>query len=209
MDCPLIPSSPASCRGRSGGSPPIRGADNLAPFSQFQNVTFDPPTVLFCANQLSPARRKDTVSNIERSGDFVWNMATYELREAVNVSSGEYPPEVDEFAIAGLHKLPSRIVGAPRVAESPIQFECVHLQTLRLAGNPPVGTVDVIFGRVVAIHIADSALVGGRIDIARLKPLARLGYFEYTCVDKVFSMTPPGGKALAAGLEGSREKLME
>src|SRR5580658_4177790 len=173
------------------------GVDNLAPFSQFQNVTFDPPTVLFCANQLSPERRKDTVTNIEQSGEFVWNMATYDLREAVNLSSGEYPPEVDEFAVAGLHKLPSRIVAAPRVAESPIHFECVHLQTLRLAGNPPVGTVDIVFGRVVAIHIADSALVGGRIDIARLKPLARLGYFEYTCVDKVFSMTPPTGKALA------------
>jgi flavin reductase (DIM6/NTAB) family NADH-FMN oxidoreductase RutF len=186
------------------------GVDNLAPFSQFQNVTFDPPTVLFCANQLSPERRKDTVTNIEQSGEFVWNMATYDLREAVNLSSGEYPPEVDEFAVAGLHKLPSRIVAAPRVAESPIHFECVHLQTLRLAGNPPVGTVDIVFGRVVAIHIADSALTSeGRIDIAKLKPLARLGYFEYTCVEKVFTMSPPGGKALAAGLEGSREKLLD
>jgi flavin reductase (DIM6/NTAB) family NADH-FMN oxidoreductase RutF len=181
------------------------GIDNLAPFSQFQNVTFDPPTVLFCANQVRPGQRKDTVVNVERTGNFVWNMATYELRDAVNASSGEYPPNVDEFAVAGLTKAPSRIVSAPRVAESPIHFECTYLQTVRLPGNDPTGPVDIVFGRVVAIHIADFALTDGRIDVARLKPLARLGYFEYTCVDKVFSI-PPTGDSLAAGLEGSATK---
>jgi flavin reductase (DIM6/NTAB) family NADH-FMN oxidoreductase RutF len=118
---------------------------------------------------------------------------------------------VDEFARAGLTKAPSRLVRPPRVAQSPIQFECVHLQTVRLPGEGTIGTVDVVFGRVVGIHIADDALKDGRIDIARLKPLARLGYYEYTYVDKVFSMPPPGGggSALSAGLEGSSRRVRE
>lgn len=182
------------------------GIDNLAPYSQFQNVTFDPPTVLFIANQRGDGGRKDSVVNAEESGEFVWNMATYELRAAVNATSEEFPPDTDEFAVAGLSKAPSRRVGAMRVAESPVQFECRYLQTVRLPGDGPLGTVDIVFGRVIAVHIADDALTGGRIDIARLRPLARLGYYDYCSVTEVFEMHPPAGGALAAGLEGSVER---
>jgi flavin reductase (DIM6/NTAB) family NADH-FMN oxidoreductase RutF len=185
-----------------------RGVDNLAPFSQFQNVSYDPPTVLFCANQHADGRRKDTVVNIEARGEFVWNMATYALRDAVNVTSTDVPPETDEFERAGLAKAPSSRVRPPRVAASPIHFECRHLQTVRIPGNGPVGTVDVVFGRVIAIHIADEALdVRGRIDTLRLRPLARLGYHDYTSVESLFTMTPQGSPARAAGLEGSPEKM--
>ncbi len=183
------------------------GIDNLAPFSQFQNVNFDPPTVMFSANQNTRGERKDTVVNAEAMKEFVWNMATYDLREAVNRSSAELPPEVDEFAWAGLTKAPSRIVHPPRVAESPVHFECTYLQTVRLPGNGKMGMVDVVFGRVVAIHIADEVLTDGRIDIARIRPLARLGYYEYTFVEQVFSMKPPGNEGLAAGMEGSADKV--
>ena len=181
------------------------GLDNLAPFSQFQNITFDPPMVMFSANQRGAGGCKDSVLNVAELGEFVWNMATYDLREAVNITSEEFPREVDEFARAGLTKAPSRLVRPPRVAESPIQFECRHLQTVRLPGNGPMGTVDVVFGRVLAIHIADGVLVDGKIDVARIKPLARLGYYQYCCVDQVFEMLPPGGAntPLSAGLEGS------
>jgi flavin reductase (DIM6/NTAB) family NADH-FMN oxidoreductase RutF len=182
------------------------GIDNLAPYSQFQNVTFDPPTVMFAANQNTQGYRKDTTVNAESQKAFVWNMATFDLRDAVNRSSEELPADVDEFAYAGLTKSPSRLVRPPRVAESPIQFECVYLQTVRIPGNGKMGTVDVVFGRVVAIHIADEVLIDGRIDIARIRPLARLGYYEYTCVDHVFSMAPPKNEGLAAGLEGSPAK---
>jgi flavin reductase (DIM6/NTAB) family NADH-FMN oxidoreductase RutF len=184
------------------------GIDNLAPYSQFQNVSFDPPTVMFSANQNGHGRRKDTVVNVEAGGEFVWNMATWDLREAVNRSSEDVPPDVDEFAHAGLAKAPSTRVRPPRVAQSPIQFECQYLQTVRLPGNGRLGTVDVVFGRVVAVHIADSAIDSrGRIDITRLKPLARMGYHDYTCVESVFTMRPQGGPTRLGGLEGSPEKV--
>lgn len=183
------------------------GIDNLAPFSQFQNITFDPPIVMFSANQNHQGRRKDTTVNAEETGQFVWNMATYDLREAVNLTSEELPPEVDEFVRAGLTKAPSRLVRPPRVAESPIHFECAYLHTTRLPGNGVVGTVDVVFGRVLAVHIADHILTPeGKIDIARIRPLARLGYHDYTSVDHVFTMATVMKADKGAGLEGSADK---
>jgi flavin reductase (DIM6/NTAB) family NADH-FMN oxidoreductase RutF len=109
---------------------------NLAPFSQFQNLSFDPPHVMLSASEATTGARKDTIVNIEQTGEFVWNMATYDLREAVNISAQELPSHVDEFALAGLTKAPARIVKAPMVADSPIHFECVHVETLRLAAAP-------------------------------------------------------------------------
>ncbi|MBD5604109.1 MAG: flavin reductase family protein [Candidatus Eremiobacteraeota bacterium] len=181
------------------------GVANLSPFSQFQNVTFDPPYVMFAANQTTDGRRKDTTHNAEQTGEFVWNMATYALRDAVNASSEEVPPHVDEFEIAGLEKAPSRIVKPPRVALSPVQFECVYHSTVRLPGNPPMGTVDVVFGRVVAVHIADDALdANGRLDVLKIRPLARLGYYDYTSIESTFEMAMPGapGSLILQGLEG-------
>jgi flavin reductase (DIM6/NTAB) family NADH-FMN oxidoreductase RutF len=185
-----------------------QGRHNLAPFSQFQNVTFDPPIVMFSANQNSAGARKDSVRNAEETGEFVWNMATWAQRDAVNVSAEELPHGVDEFERAGLAKLPSRRVAPPRVAGSPIQFECVYLNTLRFPGTPPMGSADVVFGRVVGIHIDDAALTAdGLVDVLKIQPIARMGYYDYTTVDNVFRMVIPGGNtALLAGLEGSASK---
>jgi flavin reductase (DIM6/NTAB) family NADH-FMN oxidoreductase RutF len=184
----------------------IDGIVNLAPFSQFQNITYDPPIVMISANQRTVGKRKDTVVNIEATGEFVWNMATYDLREAVNLTSREFPPEVDEFEAAGLEKAPSLLVKPPRVAASPVQFECRHLQTIRIPGNGDMGSADIVLGRVVKIHIKDDALTpDGRLDIPRIKPLARLGYFNYTYVDKQFEMKPPGDDPRRLkGLAGDR-----
>ena len=182
------------------------GIDNLAPFSQFQNITFDPPIVMFSANQSTAGNRKDTVVNAEATGEFVWNMATWDLRNEVNATSEEWPPDVDEFERAGLTKAPSKLVRPPRVAESPIQFECRYLQTVHIAGHGLMGSVDVVFGQVLGIHIADNVVTDGRVDIARIRPLARLGYHEYTTVDHVFTIKPPGSEAFAAGMEGSPAK---
>lgn len=186
----------------------LEGRHNLAPYSQFQNVTFDPPIVMFSANQNTQGERKDSVRNAETTGQFVWNMATYELREGVNISAQELPFGVDEFEHAGLQKLPSRLVKPARVAGSPIQFECEYMTTLRLPGTPPMGTVDVVFGKVIAVHIADDALTpDGRIDVLKIKPLARMGYYDYTWVTDKFEMVIPGmNQALLAGLEGSPDK---
>ena len=184
------------------------GVHNLAPFSQFQNLTFDPPYVMFSANQNTLGKRKDTVNNVEQTGEFVYNMATYDLREAVNRSASEVPPEIDEFELAGLTKAPSVVVKPSRVAESPIQFECVYYQTIRLPGSGIMGTVDVIIGRVVWVHIKDEVIgPDGRINVPAIRPLARLGYYDYTTVDSVFEMTIPGdNKALLQGLEGAADK---
>ena len=180
------------------------GRDNLAPYSQFTNVSFDPPMVMFSANQATDGRRKDSVVNAEETGCFVWSMATWDLRDAVNLSAQELPHGTDEFEVAGLEKVEALRISAPRVATSPVAFECQYLQTVRLPGNGTMGTVDVVFGKVLAVHIADSALTeDGRIDVLRLRPIARMGYFDYTCVDNRFEMVIPNSDQLLIGLEGA------
>jgi flavin reductase (DIM6/NTAB) family NADH-FMN oxidoreductase RutF len=181
------------------------GLHNLAPFSQFQNLTFDPPYVMFASNQTTKGRRKDTVVNTEQTGEFVWNMATYELREAVNKSAEEVAPDVDEFELSGVTKAPSRIVRPCRVAESPIHFECVYHQTIRLPGNGTMGTVDIVFGRVIGIHINDEVIgPDGCIDVLKIRPIARLGYHDYTSVESIFQMVIPGNdKRRLEGMDGS------
>jgi flavin reductase (DIM6/NTAB) family NADH-FMN oxidoreductase RutF len=184
------------------------GVHNLAPYSQFQNLNFDPAYVMFSASQSTLGHRKDTVVNIEATGEFVYNMATYDLRDAVNRSAAEVPPDIDEFELAGLTKAASVRVKPCRVAESPVQFECRYHQTVRLAGNAPKGAIDVVIGRVVLVHIKDDVIrPDGRLDILKIRPLARLGYYDYTSVESVFEMVIPGGnETLLAGLEGTRKK---
>ena len=188
----------------------VDGNANLAPFSQFQNLGYNPPYVMFSANEGDgPAGRdgrKDTVNNAETTGEFVWNMAIYDLRVAVNISAGDFPPDIDEFAEAGVTKTNSILVKPPRVAESPVQFECEYYSTLRLPGlgDCGAGAADIVIGRVKMIHVADDALdADGKLDIVRLKPMARLGYYDYTMVETVFQMIIPGaGKMMMKGLEG-------
>jgi flavin reductase (DIM6/NTAB) family NADH-FMN oxidoreductase RutF len=188
-----------------------QGRHNLAPYSQFQNISFDPPIVMFSANQTTSGHRKDSVRNAEDTGEFVWNMATYELREAVNRTAEELPHGTDEFEHAGLLKLASHKVKPMRVAGSPIQFECIYLNTIRFPGASPMGSADVVFGRVVGVHIADEALnEQGLVDVLKIKPLARMGYYDYTYVDQKFEMVIAGNNtALLAGLEGSASKLQQ
>lgn len=186
------------------------GIHNLAPYSQFQNLTFDPPYVMFAANQNTLGKRKDSVVNAEQTGEFVYNMATFDLKDAMNRSAVEVPPDVDEFELAGLTKTASIKVKPYRVTESPIQFECRYYQTIRLPGNRLMGTVDIIIGRVVLIHIKDDVIGSdGRIDILKIRPLARLGYYDYTTVDSIFEMVIPGNnEALLMGLEGAAGKAL-
>ena len=183
------------------------GVTNLAPYSQFQNLTFDPPYVMFAANQKTDGRRKDSVVNAEQSGEFVYNMATYDLREAMNLSAQQVPPEVDEFELAGVTKAPSKLVRPPRVAESPVNFECRYHQTVRLPGNGTMGTVDIVFGQVIGIHIKDEFIQpDGKLNILKIRPLARLGYYDYTSIESVFEMIIPGpDEKVRSGMEGKKE----
>jgi flavin reductase (DIM6/NTAB) family NADH-FMN oxidoreductase RutF len=185
------------------------GVANLAPFSQFQNLTFNPPYIMIISGQKISGERKDTIENAERTGEFVWNMATYALREAVNISAQELPSSVDEFELAGLTKAPSRLVKPPRVAESPIQFECEYYQTIRLPLGGAKRAVDLLIGRVVGIHIAKEAIADdGKIDVVNIRPLARLGYYDYTTIDSTFEMIIPNvTTGLLAGLEGAMQRF--
>ena len=184
-----------------------KGVVNLAPYSQWQNLTFDPPMVMFAANQLSSGKRKHTVVNAEETGWFVWNMATYDLREAVNISAMELPADINEFERAGVTQISSIDAPCPRVKESPAHFECRYMSTHRLRGNSSHGWVEVVYGEVVRIHVNDDVVTtDGKLDIPRIKPLARLGYYDYTAVTDVFEMRIPGASGAAtAGLEGKSD----
>lgn len=186
------------------------GHHNLAPYSQFANLSFDPPYVMFSANQTPSGRRKDTVVNAEATGRFAWSLATWHLRAAVNSTAQQVPPEVDEFHQAGLEKELTKALVDPRlpmVKASPVKFECTYHGTLRLPGNPPQGTADVVIGRVIAVHIADDVLTDGILDIQKTLPIARCGYYQYAVVRETFDMIIPSssqeGDDLLAGLEGS------
>ncbi|KAL1796462.1 hypothetical protein ACET3X_005002 [Alternaria dauci] len=198
------------------------GHANLAPYSQFNNLTFDPPYVMFSANQTPSNSQKDTVRNVEATGKFIWNLATYELREEVNKSAVQEEYGVDEFEKAGVEKEDSKLSGVvvvgnsgegrkemmiPMVKRSPVKFECEYYTTLRLPGNPPMGSADVVIGKVVGVHIDERVLTDGKIDVRKTEPIARCGYFEYAVVRETFEMRIPGGdKAILAGFEGSAKK---
>jgi flavin reductase (DIM6/NTAB) family NADH-FMN oxidoreductase RutF len=164
---------------------------------------------MFSANQTPTSAQKDTVVNVEATGKFCWNLATYSLREAVNKTAEGVEYGIDEFEIAGLEKEDSVLVEVggkrvPMVKKSPVKFECEFYSTLRLPGNPPMGAVDVVIGRVVGIHIDEKVLTDGKIDVKKTEPIARCGYYEYAVIRETFEMRIPGeGKAVLGGLEGS------
>ncbi len=169
------------------------GVVNLAPYSYFNAVATDPPIVMFCpGGRLGTGAMKDSRRNVEATGEFVVNIVPYALREAMNATSAEVGPEVDEFALAGLTPLPARLVRPPRVAGAPVHLECRHLRTVELPCNDPASSNAAVFGTVVAIHIDDSIIVDGRVDVRRFRPVARLGYMDYTSVEEVFEMIRPG-----------------
>lgn len=168
------------------------GVENIAPYSQWQNVMSDPPMVMFSATQYPDGRRKDTVINAEATGWFVWNMATYPLRESVNRSAMALGPEESEFDHLGLTRSYADNYPIPMVQESPVKFECKYHSTHRIPGATPAGTVDVIFATVETIHVDDAVItVEGRLDIEKIEPIARLGYFDYTVVRETFEMRVP------------------
>ncbi len=169
------------------------GRVNLAPFSYFNAVADNPPIVLFGAGGAhGEGGVKDTPANVEATGEFVCNLATWDLREAMNRTSAPVPRDWDEFRVAGLTPAPSRLVKPPRVKESPVHMECRYLRTVTFpdaAGGVPN---KVVFGQVVGIHIDDRYVRDGRVDVQALKPIARLGYMDYTVVETIFAMQRPG-----------------
>jgi len=162
------------------------GIPNLAPFSFFTGITSQPPTVGFAPSRKGSAGdRKDTLANIEATGEFVVNVVTLEIVEPMNATAVDFPPEVNEFTEVGLTPIPSDRVSAPRVAESPINMECKLHQIVPVGVKGPGGGFFVI-GEVVAFHVADDLFNEGRIDVERLNPVGRLAGKAYTTLGKSF-----------------------
>jgi flavin reductase (DIM6/NTAB) family NADH-FMN oxidoreductase RutF len=163
------------------------GRVNLAPYSFFNGVNSRPPLVMFASEG-----RKDSVRNIEATGEFVCNLATWELRESMNATSAPLPYGANEMERAGLSPAPSRLVRPPRVAAAPCALECRLLRVVALddLSGQPTGC-HIVFGQVVGIHIDDQFLRNGTLDTAAMRPIARCGYDEYTIVESVFSMRRP------------------
>ena len=161
------------------------GSVNLAPYSYFNAMADDPPVVCFSSG--GSERAKDTARNAAETGEFVHNLVTRSLRDAMNISAREVPAGVDEARLAGLELAPSVVVSTPRVAASPVAFECRYLKTLEIPQNgiPPSLAV---FGEVVGIHIDDDAIASGRFDPEAQGVIARLGYANYAIVGGTFRM---------------------
>ncbi|MBB4121660.1 flavin reductase family protein [Martelella radicis] len=170
------------------GSRSARGRDNLAPYSFFNAVSSVPPVVMFSSDHV-----KDSLRNIEETGVFTVNLASRDLAEQMNATSASLEHGESEFEAAGLASVTGKLVDAPYVGEAYAVLEC------RLTGimAPPTleGAVThsrMVFGQVVAIHIKDEALTGdGRLDMGKVRPLARLGYRDYCDGGDVFEMVRP------------------
>lgn len=156
------------------------GVRNVAPHSYFNAVAHDPPHVAF-----SSSGRKDTLRNIEATGEFVVNVTTREVLEAMNFTAGDFPPEEDEFDWARLTEAPSARVAPPRVAESKAHLEC------EAVGIVPTGNANLIIGRVVHFHVDPSVWHAGRVDPRLLDPVARLGGTGYAFLSDFQKLARP------------------
>ena len=165
------------------------GLDNLAPYSFFNAVAYEPPQVMFASTSAKPDRgdTKDSVANIRDTGVFAVNVVAHAARDAMNRSSGSWRKDEDEFAIAGVEKAACQTINCPRVADAPATLECVLTQIVKLPGAHNF----VVFGEVTGVHMRDDCLVGGTFDVTTYQPLARMGYRDYATVREVFSLKRP------------------
>jgi flavin reductase (DIM6/NTAB) family NADH-FMN oxidoreductase RutF len=171
------------------------GRINLAPYSFFNAFSGTPPLVGFCSEG-----EKDSLTFARDSGEFVWNMATYDLRFQVSESSAPLERGSSEFAHTGLTMAPSVLVKAPRVAESPAQLECKVTQIIQLTDLDGAPTPRFLcMGQVIGLHIDDGFIANGIVDVPRMKPIARCGYQDYSALDTVFAIRRPEGAGNAAG----------
>ena len=168
------------------------GQINLSPFSFFNAVAQDPPTLVFSCSRYAagwPDKRKDTLAHIEETGEFVVNLVVDDIAEAMNQTAAEYPTEVSEFGVAGLTPAPSDLVRPPRVAESPVNMECRLTQVVNIGeGRRQNG---LVIGEIVLLHIRDDIISGHRIDHQKLRPVGRLAGNMYCRTDHVFELTRP------------------
>ena len=172
-----------------------QGRANLAPYSFFNGCGDAPPLVMFSQSgrKSRPEPVKDTIANIRETGEFACNIVSQALKETMNVSSGTYQPEVDEFELAGLTKAPGRSISVPHVAEAPAVLECWLVKVVDDLPSWHEHAFNImVIGEVVGVHIDEAILKDGRVDVLAYNPIARLGYMDYTTVTDVWEMLRPG-----------------
>lgn len=167
----------------------LDGRDNLAPYSFFNAIAYVPPQVMFSSTAAKPDRgdTKDSVGNIRDTGVFCVNIVESAARDVMNKTSGPWDREVDEFELAGIGKAECETIACARVANAPAALECKLTQIIDLPGKAN----KLVLGEVVGVHLRDDCLVDGMFDVTRFKPLARLGYRDYSVVDNLFTLKRP------------------
>src|SRR5580698_548166 len=172
------------------------GQPNLAPFSFFNAVCVDPPLLAFAPGHRRPKQPdashgevKDTLRNVRETREFVVNIVTYELAEAMNLTSGEYDASINEFELGKIAAAPSLVVKAPRVAASPVSFECKLYQILDFSPSPQSSSL--VLGQIVSIHVDDANMKDGKLDRDSLDLIGRMGGIQYTRTTQRFDMVRP------------------
>ena len=172
------------------------GQPNLAPFSFFNCVCVEPALLAFAPGMRAPKQAgaahgeaKDTLRNVRETKEFVVNIVTFELAEAMNLTSGEYDASVNEFELAKMATAPSQVVKVPRVEASPVSFECKLYQILDFSPSPESGSL--VIGQLVSIHVDDANIKDGRLDRNSLDLIGRMGGIQYTRTTQRFEMVRP------------------
>ncbi len=158
------------------------GRNNLAPYSFFNGVSYEPPQVMFASTGY-----KDSQRNIEDTGVFCVNVVEYAMRDAMNASSASFASDIDEFERSGLASRQCETVDCARVADAPAALECRMTQIIQIKGKAN----SIIIGEVTGVYLRDDAIVDGRFDVSTFRPLSRLGYRDYSIVDNIFELARP------------------
>lgn len=179
------------------------GSVNLAPYSYFQAVADSPDVVMFSATPAPggsrSGARKHSELNAVNGGEFVCNLVSYDLRQAMNESSAHLPADVSEAEHAGIELLPSTKVQPPRVASAPAALECIVVDSQPVRHRGGDHRYHMVFGEVVGIHINDEFITDGRVDTAAMQILTRMGYDEYAVLERAFSMPRPDNDPMLTG----------
>ena len=164
------------------------GVANLAPFSFFNAVCGEPPMIMFCTANRHPL--KDTLRNVQTLGEFVVNIVSEEIAQQMNLTAGDYAPDISEFEVSGLTPVPSDLVQPPRVLESPVNLECRVHEIMKISDKPMGGSI--VIGEVIRFHVRDSIIDKDMfIDPDKLKPIARLSGPSYSRIRDRFDMIRP------------------
>ncbi len=166
------------------------GTDNLAPYSFFNAVAYEPPQVMFSSTSTKPDRgdTKDSVAQIRETGVFCVNIVRFDQRDQMNATAAALDKDQDEFTVADIEKAECESISCPRVTASPAALECKLTQIVKLPGAANFA----IFGEVTGIHIDDMAMTDGVLDPSKYHPLARMGYKDYSAIRDVFTLKRPG-----------------